>query len=248
MSCRVNFRAAFGLVLYSVTCAAQSASTVPFWMRKAPAQWTEQEAQQILTRSPWTAQLTAGVARRLTEDQLREGGQMGQPTGVGYEGVDPKGSGPKVSPNIFTGAGGNDRSVRSLPGAVNLRICWQSALPVRLAGLKSHAREPPTLEGDGYQIAVYGVPGIDFKGDPQQLGDPLKKTAALKRDGQKDVRPIRVEVFKRPEGLIVVYLFPLSAEIKSADGQVQFDAQIGRINASYTFDLKAMEFLGKLEL
>jgi hypothetical protein len=41
------------------------------------------------------------------------------------------------------------------------------------------------LEGDGYSIAVYGVPGGDFKGDPERLGEPLKNLAALKREGEK---------------------------------------------------------------
>jgi hypothetical protein len=43
-------------------------------------------------------------------------------------------------------------------------------------------------------------------------------------------------------------LFPLSAEITKRDRQVQFEAHIGRIFVAQTFDLSAMEFLGKLEL
>ena len=66
---------------------------------------------------------------------------------------------------------------------------------------------------------MYGVPGINFKADPKQLGDPLKKEAALKRDGQRDVKPTRVEVFQREDGLSVVYLFPLSAEITARTGR-----------------------------
>src|SRR5208282_2039939 len=98
-------------------------------------------------------------------------------------------------------------------------------LPVQLAELKAHEAEPPTLEGDGYRIAVYGIPGGDFKGDPEQLGKPLKNMAALKRDGKKDVRPVSVEVFQREHGVVVVYLFPLSAEITKKDRQLQFAAQ-----------------------
>jgi len=86
-------------------------------------------------------------------------------------------------------------------------VRWASALPVRLAEIKAHEVEPPTLEGDGYQIAVYGVPGGDFKGDPQELGKPLKNLAALKREGKKDVRPVSVEVFQRSSDVVVVYLF-----------------------------------------
>jgi hypothetical protein len=223
----------------------------PAWIDKEPSQWTEQDAQQLLKSSPWAHDTGAVITRRLTEEQLREGGQMGQPQTIGNAGVDAKGTEYKVSPemlNVFTGKGGDDRSVRSRPQPLTLRLCWESALPVRLAELKAHIIEPPTLEGDGYQIAVYGIPGPFFKEDPKRLGDPLKSTAALKREGKKDVRPSRVEVFQRQDGLVAVYLFPMSAELSLRDGQVQFEAQIGRISIGHTYNLKEMQFLGKLEL
>src|SRR5579871_5255968 len=135
----------------------------PGWKSKPAAQWTEEDAKQILTKSPWSTPVRATITRRLTEEQLREGGQMGQPRGIGNEGVDPKGSGPKVSPNIFGGPGGDDRSARSLNQPITLRLRWETALPVRLAELKAHEAEPPTLEGDGHRVAVYGIPGGDFK-------------------------------------------------------------------------------------
>ena len=231
-----------------MVAAAGLMAADPVWKSKPAAQWTEEDARQILARSPWVKENTAVITRRLTEDQLREGGQMGQPRGVGNEGVDPKGSGPKVSPNVFSGHGGDDRSARSLAQPITLKLRWESALPVQLAELKSHEVEPPTLEGDGYRIAVYGIPGAGFKGDPEELGKPLKSLAALKREGKKDVKPLSVEVFQRGSGLVVVYLFPLSAEIVRKDRQLQFEAQIGRIVVDQTFDLSEMEFMGKLEL
>jgi len=234
--------------LFLVVTAAHLMAAEPAWKSKPAAQWTEEDAKQLLTASPWARRVTAVITRRLTEEQLREGGLMGQPRGVGNEGVDPKGSGPKVSPNVFTGPGGEDRSARSLPQSITLKLRWESALPVRLAELKSHELEPPTLEGDGYRIAVYGVPGGDFKGDPKKLGEPLKDLAALKREGKKDVRPVRVEVFQREDGLVVVYLFPLSAEITTKDRRIQFEAHIGRIVFAQDFELSEMEFMGKLEL
>ncbi|HTA45321.1 MAG TPA: hypothetical protein VK789_22895 [Bryobacteraceae bacterium] len=245
-----NYRAAFWLVLASATGAAQITSE-PGWRTRQPAQWTEEDAQQILARSPWAREIGGGLAGRKTEDQLREGGQMGQPQGVGYDGVDPKGSGLKLSPemlNVFTGPGGDDRSLRSRNRGIALKVVWESALPVRLAELKTHTIEPPTLDGDGYQIAVYGIPGPEFNKDPKQLGDPLREYAALKREGKKDVKPARVEVFQRQDGIVVVYLFPLSAEISKKDLRVEFDAHIGRIHADHVFDLGQMEILGRLEL
>src|ERR1700751_2894401 len=122
------------------------------WNIKPASQWTEDDARQVLAQSPWSKAPRAVITRRLTEEQLREGGQMGQPRGVGYEGVDPKGSGPKVSPNVFTGPGGGHRSPRSLPQPISLQLRWESALPVRLAELKSREIEPPRLRGEGYSI------------------------------------------------------------------------------------------------
>jgi hypothetical protein len=173
---------------------------------------------------------------------------MGQPTGVGHDGVDPKGSGPNVSLNIFTGPGGDDRSPRSLPQPIALKLRWESALPIRIAEFKSRTVDAPALDDEGYRIAVYGIPGGGFKGDPKELGKPLKNLAALKRDGKKDVRPVSVEVVQLESGVVVVYVFPLSAEIGKNDKQVRFEAQIGRIVVAHTFDLSEMEYMGKLEL
>jgi len=231
-------------VLGALTLAAAGAA----WRAKEPAQWTEEDAHQVLAASPWAKQITATITRRLTEDQLRMAGQMGQPVGIGNEGVDPEGSGPKLSPNIFTGPGGEDRSPRSRPQPLRLEIRWETALPVQIAEMKLHENPPPTLEGDGYRIAVYGVPGKGFKGDPKELGEPLKNSAALKRAGQKDVRPVRAEVFQRERDLVVVYLFPLSAEITAKDRRIQIEARIGRIVFVQNFELSEMGFMGKLEL
>jgi hypothetical protein len=234
--------------LHVAVAVTYLAAAEPVWKTKPAAEWTEEDARLVLSSSPWARDISATITRRLTEDQLREGGQMGQPQGVGNEGVDPKGSGPKVSPNVFSGRGGDDRSARSFSQPIKLKLRWESALPVRLAELKSHEIEPPTLGGDGYYIAVYGIPGGDFKGDPKHLGDPLRNLATLKREGKKDVKPMRVEVFQRESGVVVVYVFPLSAEITKKDQRIQFEAQIGRIVFAHNFELSEMEFVGKLEL
>jgi hypothetical protein len=234
--------------LYLLLAAAGLTAADQIWKTKPAAQWTEDDAKQVLASSPWAKEIRAVVTRRLTEDQLREAGQMGQPRGIGNENVDPKGSGPTVSPNVFTGRGGDERSSRSLPQGIKLKLRWESALPVRLAELKSHEVEIPTLEGDGYRISVYGVPGGDFKGDPERLGEPLKNLAVLKREGKRDVKPLRVEVFQPESGVVIVYLFPSSAEITRNDQRVQFEAHIGRIALTHTFELSEMEFMGKLEL
>src|SRR5271154_6500329 len=165
----------------------------PSWRTKPVAQWNQEDAKQILLDSPWVKTIRGTITRRLSEDERREGGDMGQPHGVGYDGVDPKGSGPKNPtslPDLVTG--GNAPSVRATTRPITLKLRWESALPVRVAELKSGEIEPPTLEGEGYRIAVYGIPAANVKGSPKQLGNPLKKEAALKRGGKTDVKPSSV--------------------------------------------------------
>jgi len=222
----------------------------PTWKTKSGAQWSEEDAEQILTESPWVKPVVAGVARPMSEDELRQGGEMGEHHGVGYDGVEgnkPQNAQlPKSVQVLLFGKG--PTKTRFRPGQTPVQVRWESALPVRIAELKAHEIEPPTMEGDGYRIAVYGVPGAYFKDDPKKLGDPLRNEAFLRRAGKKDVKPLRVEVFQRGNSLVVAYLFPLSAELTKADGQVEFNAHIGRVVVVHGFDLTQMEFLGKLEL
>jgi len=241
---RIRVQAFWLIALSAVSLMARGQD----WRTKPVSDWSEEDVKQVLTASPWVKKTNASIARRQTEDQLREGGQMGQPHGVGYEGVDKDNRGLKASPNIFTPEGAGDRSLRSMVQPLTLKLRWESALPVRMAELKAREIEPPTSEGEGYSIAVYGVPGAYFKEDPKRLGEPLKNEAVLKREGKKDVKPISVEVFQREDGLVVVYLFPLSAELSKRDVTVRFEAHIGRVGVAETFSLADMEFMGKLEL
>ena len=230
-------------------CAAALTAAEFSWKTKPPAQWTSEDARQVLTASPWAKEVGAGIARRLSEDELREGGQMGQPRGIGYDGVDPKGSGtrlPTRASDIFTGD--DSHSVRSSVRGITLRLRWESALPVRLAELASQEVGSPALGADGYCIGVYGIPGGNLSGDPKKLGDPLKNEAVLRREGKKDVKPSRVEAFPQGDGWTVFYFFPLSAEISQKDIHVEFAAHIGRVVVAQRFDLAEMYFQGKLQL
>jgi hypothetical protein len=216
------------------------------WRTKASPNWTEDDARQILTDSPWAKTRRVTVARLQSEDQRREGGNMGQPEGVGYDGIEQKRNLPKVPTSVLD-LFKVDNTTQSQP-TVTLLLRWESALPVRIAELKSHVVEPPTLEGDGYRLAVYGIPGKSFKGDPNRLGNPLKQQAFLRREGKKDVKPSSVEVFQLGDGLVIAYLFPLSAEISPNDHRVEFEARIGRVGITQSFNLDEMQFLERLEM
>ena len=238
------------LLIFSVTLLLAAG---PTWMTKPSAEWSEDDAKQVLIASPWVKSVMAGIARPKTEDELRAGGEMGEHHGVGYDGVEnnkPRNAElPKNLGSMLVGGKGSAvTNSRFVPGMTKVKIRWESALPVRIAELKGQEIEPPTLEGEGYQIAVYDVPGAYFKDDPQKLGDPIKNESFLRREGKKDVKPLRVEVFQRGDKLVVTFLFPLSAELTKKDGQVQFVAHIGRVTVVQDFDLTQMDFQGKLEL
>jgi hypothetical protein len=232
----------FGLISCS---AILLIAAEPVWKDKPIANWTEQDAQQVLGDSPWAKTVVAGIARRRSEDELREGGQMGQQRGVGYDGVEDR-------KRPLSEAIGNPLIVGKTPPStaptIRLLVRWESALPVRAAELKAHEAEPPTLSDDGYSIAVYGVPASYAKGDPTSLGKPLKEMAVLRRDGKKDVQPSSAEVFQLENSVVVVYQFPLSAEISKKDGVIEFSALIGRLQVSQHFLVEEMQFQGKLEL
>ena len=228
-----------------LTAVVLLAAADPSWKSKASSNWTEDEAREILTNSPWARTIRAAVARLQTEDARREGGNMGQEHGVGFDGIEQKRNLPKV-PTSALDLFKVDNTVQSQP-SVTLLLRWESALPIRIAEMKSHVLEPPTLEGDGYRLAVYGVPGKSFKGDPQSLGNPLKQQAFLRREGKKDVKPSSVEVFQLGDGLVIAYLFPLSAEISPNDRRIEFEARIGRIGILQSFNVDEMQFQGRLE-
>ncbi len=217
----------------------------PAWQDKSIQNWTEEDARQILTDSPWSKIVVGMISRLQSEDERRDGGNMGQDHGVGFDGIDGKKTRPKLPASIFSKPVA-DATLTAHPATVTLR--WESAFPIRAAELKARVIEPPTLAGDGYSIAVYGVRGIYFNRDPKTLGDPLKNQAVLKRVGKKDVKPSSVEVFQQEDGLVIVYLFPLSAEIMRKDRRIQFDAKIGRLAIAEYFDIEEMLFQGKLEL
>ena len=76
-----------------------------------------------------------------------------------------------------------------------------------------------------------------------------KKSAMLKREGKKDIKPDRVDVIQRPNGLsAVIYLFPRSDEIRKDDKRIRLTAQIARLYIERDFDTAEMDFQGKLHL
>jgi hypothetical protein len=220
------------LVVALIPAASSAPAQPASWRIKPTAAWTQEDAYQVLMHSPWVKNVRTTVLHQQSEFERRDGGNMGQPTGVGYDGIGD-------SESQF-----KRRRVGEVP---ILLLRWETALPVRVARMKARTVEPPTLNADAYCLAVYGVPRGDFKGDPVKLGKPLRDQAVLRREGKKDVKPLLVEVFQGPEGPIIVYEFARTLEITKDDKTVSFSAVIGRLSFTQPFDTEPMHFQGNLE-
>ena len=106
------------------------------------------------------------------------------------------------------GMGGGQRQPTNDDGSSsvtppNLKLRWESALPVREAELKARETGAPTVDEGHYAVAVYGVPNRMAPGDAKTLAAQLKKQATLKRDGKKDIKPSSVEVFPGEDGPVI---------------------------------------------
>jgi len=226
----------------------------PTWKDKQVSEWSDGDAKQLLADSPWVKSTTPSWTRNSPSNSS----PMGQRSNVGFGipglgfpggggGMGRRGGGgypnnPNNNPNNYPNSDTNQK----LP---MLTLRWESAMPVREAELKARDVNAPTLEDDAhYAIAVYGVPVTMINGDTKRLEDECKKNASLKREGKKDIKPTGVEVLRREDGPVVVFLFPRSKEITKDDRRIEFDAQINKLSLTESFYLEDMTFQGKTEL
>lgn len=218
------------------------------WKNKQVAEWSEDDARQVLADSPWVRTVTPTIGRN-DPNQSRPGG-YGNRGGFGFPGGGigfPGGGGMGRRGGGYP-QGGQTDDPRNQQPAPMLTVRWESALPVREAELKTRDVNAPTLEDDAYAIAVYGVPSRMMGRDPDRMANELKGQASIKRHGKKDLKPSGVRILDREDGPVVVFLFPKSKEITSEDRRLEFDAKIGRLEFTQSFYPEDMMFLGKLEL
>jgi hypothetical protein len=239
----------------SVLFALLTAAADDSWKDKQIAEWSQEDAKQVLSDSPWVKTVTPTLSKSASDGPRRSGGgSRGGGIGVGGVGISLPGIGGMGRRGGIGGPGtggagyprggqtGGTNDDSRVPATLALR--WESALPVRGAELKTHDPNAPIVDEDSYAIAVYGVPGRMALADP----DRLKQQATLKRDGKKDIKPSRVEVLQKDDGPVIVYLFPRTKEITKDDRKVLFDAEIGRLELGQSFYLEDMVYQGKREL
>lgn len=207
-------------------CAADQA-----WKTKPLPEWTEQDANDVMTESPWSkANIPTFDKTAAIETQIPGSG------GYGMKGMNAKhGRQPAAKSATPT----------TLP---KLMIRWESAQPLQAAELKAHRVNSPAVDDEHYAIAVYGIPRSALGSDSKQRAEVLKRLSVLKFFVKKEIKPSNVEIEVGESEALIVYYFPKTNPIDWRDHQITFEAQIGSYKISQVFNTDDMTFRGQLEL
>jgi hypothetical protein len=204
------------------------------WKNKEYPDWTEDDAREVMTNSPW--------AKTVVATPVKPAGQTGSHSRrIGFSGL-----GIGRSSGRHGSDDGSSKANPDQPATLTLR--WESAQPMREAELKARDIGAPDVADEFYAIAVYGIPRGAITEDSKERQDDLKKLAVLKREGKTDLKPTRVDILLREGGPLVVYLFSKSAEFNWRDHGMTFEAQIARYKFTQAFSTDDMTIHGKLEL
>jgi hypothetical protein len=243
------------LVVVSLLAAALMFAAEPW--NKDPKRWTAQDAQRILTSSPWAQTAKAAFA----DDDAPEEAPLGPLPGPAQAGM----TGPRGATD-GRWDGGVGRMPRGSPPTLPVLIRWDSAGPVREAAAISGQSAP--LDADtaskDYVIAVLGlVPGNSYRDagrldgrsssddrvdarDPEDLLEGLMATSRLIRRGRPAIAPENVKL-DAASGAVRIF-FSRRDPITAAEKEVVFRTRFGSVTVQKTFRLRDMSTGDRLQL
>ena len=195
-----------------------NATTEDFWNKKSPADWTSQEIDRLITKSPWAKAAKAQYAAGAGSD-MGTGTGSGYPGGTGNGGGYPGGGYPGGG---YPGGTGRTRGGIGIPGIGGISIPgiggigrgrgngggsprggaaspyegtvrWESARPV-LEAMWSPL--PDAFEGH-YVICVSGIP---LMGSRSMVGGEDDDSAASRRQEQDDLDRLKGLSSIQPKG------------------------------------------------
>jgi hypothetical protein len=221
-----------------------------FWDDKDPTAWSDDQAERLLTDSPWAQ--TAVVMSADFSLANRVGGLSGGVVGrgVGSRGAF-GGSGGGVGGDGAGNLGGG--SFLASPDRIRVAVRWSSARPVKLAlaRLRSLGKLPTDTpiraeeaeEEPFYRISVSGLP-------PQAYTTISELTAVtvLKRQNATSLDPTSVHFEYEGDLLTIDYLFSKADPVTIADREVEFVTKVGESAIKKKFRPRDMVFQSKLAL
>jgi hypothetical protein len=265
-----------GLLMLAGGAAAQSrlrlyAGGSDFWNKKEPAEWSSDEIDRLVTKSPWAKEVNAASSAVSRPYSGNSGSDPGVGGGGGYPGGGggyPGGGGmgyPGGGGMGGRGGGGGGRrggEGSDMPLAYRATVRWESAKPVQ------EALKTPLPEGlaGAYVISVSGVPVLAqghqhsddgdnetavSKGLSDEVLDRIKNLTFLEPKGKSPAQPSVVQKGAIGSSGMPTLLFgfprdvvPLTAD----DREVLFTTQMGRIEVKTKFNLKDMMYHKELAL
>lgn len=242
-----------------------------FWNKKKPEDWSSDEIEQLITKSPWAKEVTAefnasagggrggrmgGPGGGMGTPPIGGGGMGIPPIGGGGMGIPPIGGGGMGTPPIGGGGRGGSR-----PGGMErpkVTVRWESAKPIREA-LK--APLPDSL-ADRYVISVNGLPMMRGRGRrrqdegsedtsqaPQDMLERLKARTFLQPKGKESVQPGVVERQPSTGGANLLFGFLREGLVlRPEDKEVTFTMAMGPLEIKTRFKLSEMMYQGELAL
>ena len=247
------------------------ATTSGFWNKKKPEDWSSEEIDALITKSPWAKEASAqGAAPE------GYGSQTGSPNGGGYPGGGGSGGGGMGMPRIgipgIGGMGGGGRRMGGNQGGRGQQrgtsykgtVRWESAQPV-LDALKTPL---PDAFANHYVIAVIGFPlpapqrrYQDEQGDnpsrqsqddnpPRRSQDDtfdnLKQFTTLQPKGKELAQAGVVQQQTNSNSNLLFGFSKDSLTLTKNDKEVLFSTTLGRLVIRAKFDPKEMLYHGQL--
>ena len=257
------------LLILVVAIFAVTLYAADFWVAKEPDQWTDDEVDKMLTKSPWAKKVTPESSM-----QAMAGGGGGDMGGGGMGGGPPGGGGGGMG-----GGGGVPGGGGQFASPVVLR--WEGAALIREANARNqfaHAAQLAEWSKEYYVISLTGLQsgpagrgapgeggrengnrqGGQRQGDPRggtppggdnpNMGMPNFRSLSLKYSDKRTISPEKIMVIRMTEGSVFYVLFSRKNAITVADKDMTFEADVDQGKIKAKFKLKDMEYKGKLDL
>jgi hypothetical protein len=195
-----------------------------FWNEKQPSEWTGEEIELLLNKSPWAKEAAVSYY----------GGQNG-PLSSTLPGT-------RSNRSSRNASSGTSPSAAS-PAAWKAIVRWESALPVR------EALKAPSPDAEKFYILnmVGDVPSVGAT--PDEGFEALKQVTKLEHKGDA-ILLSRVAVAPKTALSLAGTLFYFSRDLalRTKDNQATFSTKLGPIDVKCKFTLKDMVYRGNLEL
>ena len=252
-----------------VACLAAGSAA---WQNKDFTDWTEKDAQVVMTASPWAKQMPLPASARTGVMVIETGSSAASPPAASLGNPANTTTGANMSNPSIGGSNGpaeqnGNRNVSpaATPSTVTpnagapappslLTVIWASATPVRLAvlRLRSGAKPPApdqvaraSAERPHYIIAVVGLPAPEGGSDPKALA----QGAYLNLKGKAPLQAIDSDYRRIGNSDVYFFRFLKSAlPISAADREVEFKVAFGQTEVKRKFDLGEMQYKGQLAL